>query len=68
VIQAKVLPRLIESGMVSTALVAHVVASKFACYLPLYRQVQILAGQGIHLDRGTLAGWEKRTAWWPKSL
>ena len=30
VVQAKVLPRLIESGMVSTALVSHVVVSKFA--------------------------------------
>jgi hypothetical protein len=39
VVQAKVLPRLIEGGMVSTALVTHVVASKFVWYLPLYRQV-----------------------------
>src|SRR5260370_2637943 len=38
VVQAKVLPRLIESGMASTALVSHVVVSKFAWYLPLYRQ------------------------------
>ena len=68
VVQAKVLPRLIESGMASTALVSHVVVSKFAWYLPLYRQVQILAGQGIHLDRATLAGWVKRAAWWLKSL
>ena len=68
VVQAKVLPRLIESGMVSTALVSHVVVSKFAWYLPLYRQVQILAGQGVHLDRSTLAGWVKRAAWWLKSL
>lgn len=68
VVQAKVLPRLIESGMASTALVSHVVVSKFAWYLPLYRQVQILAGQGIQLDRATLAGWVKRAAWWLKSL
>jgi len=68
VVQAKVLPRLIESGMASTALVTHVVVSKFAWYLPLYRQVQILAGQGLHLDRATLAGWVKRAAWWLKSL
>src|SRR6266851_2009586 len=68
VVQAKVLPRLIESGMASTALVSHVVVSKFAWYLPLYRQVQILAGQGVHLDRATLAGWVKRAAWWLKSL
>ena len=68
VVQAKVLPRLIEGGMGSTALVTHVVVSKFAWYLPLYRQVQILAGQGLHLDRATLAGWVKRAAWWLKSL
>jgi transposase len=68
VVQAKVLPRLIESGMASTALVTHVVVSKFAWYLPLYRQVQILAGQGVQLDRATLAGWVKRAAWWLKSL
>jgi transposase len=68
VVQAKVLPRLIERGMASTALVSHVVVSKFAWYLPLYRQVQILAGQGVHLDRATLAGWVKRAAWWLKSL
>src|SRR6202790_5643093 len=68
VVQAKVQPRLIESGMASTALVTRVVVSKFAWYLPLYRQVQILAGQGIHLDRATLAGWVKRAAWWLKSL
>ncbi|MGY4154738.1 transposase [Bradyrhizobium sp. USDA 4461] len=67
VIQAKVLPRLIESGMASTALVSHVVVSKFAWYLPLYRQAQILAGQGVRLDRATLAGWV-RAAWWLRSL
>ena len=47
---------------------SYVVVSKFAWYLPLYRQVQILACQGIHLDRATLAGWVKRAAWWLKSL
>ena len=68
VVQAKVLPRLIESSMASTALVTYVVVSKFAWYLPLYRQVQMLASQGVHLDRSTLAGWVKRAAWWLKSL
>lgn len=37
-------------------------------YLPLYRQVQILAGQSIHLDCAALAGWLKRAAWWLKNL
>jgi transposase len=68
VVQAKVLSRLIESGMASTALASQVVVSKFAWYLSLYRQVQILAGQGVHLDRATFAGWVKRTAWWLETL
>src|SRR5258708_7234549 len=67
-IQAKALPRLIENSMASTALVTHVVVSKFAWFSTLYRQVQILAGHGIRLDRSTLAGWVKRTAWWLKGL
>src|ERR1700731_3438274 len=49
VVQAKVLPRLIESGMASTALVTHVVVSKFAWYLPLSRQGQILQRPGLYL-------------------
>jgi transposase len=48
--------------MASTALVTHVVVSKFAWFSTLYRQVQILAGHGVHLDRSTLAGWVKRGA------
>jgi transposase len=68
VVQAKVLPRLVESGMASTALVTFVVVSKFAWYLPLYRQVQMLASQGVHLDRSTLAAWVKRAAWWLRGL
>jgi transposase len=53
VVQAKALPRLIENSMASTALVTHVVVSKFAWFSTLYRQVQILAGHGVHLDRST---------------
>src|ERR1700726_3373986 len=68
IVQAKALPRLIENSMASTALVTHVVVSKFAWFSTLYRQVQILAGHGVHLDRSTLAGWVKRTAWWLKGL
>ncbi|MDA9537034.1 hypothetical protein ACM41_12415 [Bradyrhizobium sp. CCBAU 21362] len=66
--QEKALPRLIESGTASTALVSHVAVSKFAWYLPLCRPVQILAGQRVHLDRATPAGWVKRAAWRLKSL
>jgi transposase len=34
----------------------------------LYRQAQIFAGQGVRLDRSTLALWMKRAAWWLKPL
>ncbi|WP_457797246.1 IS66 family transposase [Methylocystis sp. S23] len=37
--------------------------SKYADHLPLYRQAQIYARQGIALDRSTLADWVGRAAW-----
>src|SRR2546430_743332 len=64
VVQAKVLPRLIESGKASAAPVTHVVVPKFAWYLPLYRQGGILAGPGGHLDRPPLAGRGGSAARW----
>lgn len=68
VIQAKARPRLIESGMASTALVAWIAAAKFAWGSTLYRQAQILAGHGLRIDRQTLARWMKQTAWTVKGL
>lgn len=56
--------RPINGGMPTEALVAHVVVSKFADSLPLYRQVQMLERQGIKLDRSTLANWVGRVCWW----
>jgi transposase len=38
-------------------MVAHVLVSKYAWHLPLYRQAQMLASQGIEIDRSTLAVW-----------
>ena len=37
--------------------------SKYADHLPLYRQAQIYARQGIDLDRSTLADWVGHAAW-----
>ncbi len=68
VVQAPAPPRLIESGMASTALVAWVATTKYAWGSTLYRQVLILAGQGVSIDRQTLARWMKRTAWMLKGL
>jgi transposase len=57
VVQAPAPPRLVEGGIPTEALVAGVVVSKYADHLPLYRQAQIFARQGIQLDRSTLAAW-----------
>ncbi|EEE37996.1 transposase IS66 [Rhodobacteraceae bacterium KLH11] len=39
------------------ATIAYVIVSKYADYLPLYRQVQIYSRQGINLDRSTRSPW-----------
>ena len=48
--------------MPTEATVAHVLVSKYADHLPLYRQAQIYARQGINLDRSTLADWVGKAA------
>jgi transposase len=68
VVQAKARPRLIESGMASTALVAWIAAAKYAWGSTLYRQTQILAGHGLDINRQTLARWMKQAAWTVKGL
>lgn len=62
VTQAPAPPRLIPSGMPTEAMVAHVLVSKYADHLPLYRQAQIYSRQGVDLDRSTLADWVGRAA------
>jgi transposase len=55
VVQAPAPARLIEGGLPTEATVAQVLVAKYADYLPLYRQAQIYARQGIALDRSTPA-------------
>lgn len=62
VVQAPAPARLIEGGLPTEATVAQVLVSKFADHLPLYRQAQIYARQGVALDRSTLADWVGRAA------
>jgi transposase len=57
VVQAPAPERLIRSGLPTEAMVAHVLVSKYAWHLPLYRQAQILLSQGIEIDRSVLAFW-----------
>ncbi len=57
VVQSPAPPRLIEGGLPTEALVAHVLVSRYADHLPLYRQAQIMDRQGVPVDRATLAFW-----------
>src|SRR5829696_240008 len=62
VVQAPAPARLIEGGLPTDGTVAQVLVSKYADHLPLYRQAQIYARQGLRLDRSTLADWVGRAA------
>ena len=57
VVQAPAPERLVAGGMPTEATVAQVLVSRYADHLPLYRQAQILARQGIEIGRDTLASW-----------
>ena len=57
IIQAPAPERLVAGGLPTEAFVADVVVSKYADHLPLYRQSQILARQGVKIERSTLAQW-----------
>ena len=62
VVQAPAPARLIEGALPTEGVIAHVLVSKYADHLPLYRQVQIMARSGLDLDRSTLAGWVGKAA------
>jgi transposase len=64
VITAPAPARAIDGGMPTEALIAHVLVSKFCDSLPLYRQAQMLARQGMALDRSTLSHWVGTACWW----
>ncbi len=55
--QAPLPSRPIERGRPGPGLLAHVLVSKFADHLPLYRQSQIYARERVDLDRSTMADW-----------
>jgi len=57
IVQASAPSRPIARGLAGPAFLAHVLVSKYADHLPLYRQSQIYAREGLDLDRSTLADW-----------
>jgi len=57
VVQAMLPARPIEKGRPGPGLLAHVITSKYADHLPLYRLEQILPRHGIDISRSTLSEW-----------
>lgn len=55
--QAPAPVKAIVRGKATFETLVHVVVFKFDHHLPLYRQAEIVAAQGIEIDRSTLAGW-----------
>lgn len=68
IVQAPAPRRMIEGSMVTTSFIAWVVSQRFAWYLPVYRQAQMLSGHGLQIDRSTLSRMVKRAAWWLDGL
>jgi transposase len=62
IVQAAAPSRPIERGVAGPGLLAHVLVSKYADHLPLYRQSEIYARHGVVLERSTLADWVGGTA------
>ncbi len=62
VTQAPAPSHLIMGGLPTEATLAHVLVSKYADHLPLYRQSQILARAGLDLHRAVLADWVGKAA------
>ncbi len=57
IVQVQAPSRPIDRGLAGAGLLAHILVSKYADHLPLYRQSQIYAREGVELERSTLAEW-----------
>jgi transposase len=57
IVQVEAPSRPIDRGAAGAGLLAHVLVSKYADHLPLYRQSQIYARERVELERSTLAEW-----------
>lgn len=57
VVQAAAPARPIARGLAGPGLLAHVLVSKYCDHLPLNRQSEIYAREGVELSRSTLADW-----------
>ena len=67
-VQAAMPPLPIPRGLADASVIAHVLMSKYADHLPLYRQAEIYQRSGVDLDRSLLAGWVGKAAWLVRPL
>jgi transposase len=54
--------------MATEASLAHVLVNRCSEHLPLYRESQIFAHEGITLNRSTPSNWVGHACWWTASL
>lgn len=59
--QAKVPPQIFEGSYVTNSLLAGLIVGKYADFLPLYRQAEILKRSGVYFERSTLTRWTNKT-------
>ena len=59
VVQAPAPYHPIARGRAGAGLLAHIVVSKYDDHLPLYRQAEIYAREGVNLETSTLSGWRR---------
>ena len=57
IVQEPAPSRPIERGLAGPGLLAHVLVAKYGDHLPLYRQSEIYAREGVELERSTMADW-----------
>lgn len=62
VVQSPAPNHTIARGRAGPGLLAHIIVSKFDDHLPLYRQAEIYARDGVDLETSTLSGWVGATA------
>ncbi|PAK74392.1 IS66 family transposase, partial [Acetobacter fabarum] len=56
-VQPEAPSRPVPRGMAGPGLLAHILVSKFDDHIPLYRQNEIFARQGVDIPRSTLIDW-----------
>lgn len=57
ILQAEAASKVIDKGKAGAGLLAHILVQKYANHLPLYRQSQMYAREGVDLSVSTLCDW-----------